>query len=51
MAVRNFGAIKRQGDMIAKQQENKRKMVEENFWKRVDIIKKATMTLLILLTQ
>lgn len=41
MAVRNFGAIKRQGDMIAEQQANKRKMGEENFWKRVDIIKKS----------
>jgi len=41
MAVRNFDAIKRQGDMIAEQQANKRRMVEENFWKRVDIIKNS----------
>ena len=39
MAVRNFDAIKRQGDMIAEQKANKRRMVEENFWKRVNIIK------------
>lgn len=39
MAVRNMDAIQRQGNMIAEQQTNKRRMIEENFWKRVSIIK------------
>lgn len=32
-------AIQRQGNMIADQKRNARQMKEENFWKRVDIIK------------
>lgn len=39
MAVRNMDAIERQGNMIAEQKRNARQMKEENFWKRVDIIK------------
>lgn len=32
-------AIERQGNMIAEQKRNAQQMKEENFWKRVDIIK------------
>lgn len=39
MAVRNMDAIQRQGNMIAEQKRNERQMREENFWKRVDMIK------------
>lgn len=39
MAVRNFDSIKRHGDMVRNQVANERKMREENFHKRVGIIK------------
>ena len=39
MAVRNMDAIERQGNMIAEQKRNARQMREENFWKRVNMIK------------
>lgn len=41
MAIRNLDAIQRQGTMIAAQQENSRRMREENFWHRVSIIKQS----------
>lgn len=39
MAVRNFDSIKRHGDMVRNQVANERKMREENFYKRANIIK------------
>ena len=41
MAIRNLEAIQRQGTMIAAQQENSRRMREENFWHRVSIIQQS----------
>ena len=41
MAIRNLEAIQRQGTMIAAQQENSRRMREENFWYRVSIIQQS----------
>lgn len=39
MAVRNLDAIKRHGTMIAEQIRNEKRMREDFFWKRVNIIK------------
>lgn len=39
MAVRNFDSIKRHGDMVRNQIANERTMREENFYKRINIIK------------
>lgn len=39
MAVRNMDAIERQGNMIAQQRVNERKMREDGFWQRVNTIR------------
>lgn len=39
MTVRNMDAIQRHGNMIAEQKRNAYKMVKDNFWKRIEIIR------------
>lgn len=41
MAVRNLEAIQRQGTMIANQVANAKKMTENHFWERINIIRQS----------
>lgn len=39
MAVRNLDAIKRSGDMLAAQKANEKKLRDDYFWKRIELIR------------
>lgn len=39
MAVRNLEAIKRSGDMLAAQKANEKKLRDDYFWKRIELIR------------